>query len=296
MTDKSLSQDTRYCRDTYIYALVDSRDNSTFYVGKTIREPIRRLKQHISHAKTGNEPNKAKQNRINKLVALGLDPKLKILEVVPAGGNWADRERFWIAFGYKQGWPLLNISSGGDEPTQACYEAAWEAKSIDIPDYIIKQFGKRSDSELARLIGCDPKTIGYQRRKRNIPRWQKLGDKPNSYDIASWPQWALDLMGYMRDVDIAKYFDLDKQIVRAMRIKLGRPHHRFLFPQRDIDAIRFLAGRYTDKEIAKQFKTNKETVKDIRERYGIQSFDPRRVKQREKLKVNQLDLDLGNAS
>jgi hypothetical protein len=41
-------------------------------------------------------------------------PTMVVLE--DAAGKWRERERWWIAFGRRLGWPLTNATEGGDGP------------------------------------------------------------------------------------------------------------------------------------------------------------------------------------
>lgn len=92
----------------YIYALIDPRDDKIRYIGKSI-SPERRYEQHL-HEK---EINEGKIGWINGLQMRGMQPEMKILEVAHEK-NWEKRERWWIKRGREFGWPLLNISPGGE--------------------------------------------------------------------------------------------------------------------------------------------------------------------------------------
>jgi len=92
----------------YIYALICPIIGQIRYIGKSIR-PKERLQNHM------NEKSKChRSNWLKKLKADGLIPKIVILEEMPDGSDWQSREKFWIAHGKSQGWPLTNNTSGGD--------------------------------------------------------------------------------------------------------------------------------------------------------------------------------------
>lgn len=93
---------------TSIYALADPRTDEVCYVGKA-NNPRQRLIDHLADTKT----NKGKVVWLAELQASGLEPKLRILEEVSRSG-WKDAERWWIAHGLAQGWPLLNMTPGGE--------------------------------------------------------------------------------------------------------------------------------------------------------------------------------------
>ena len=89
-----------------IYALVDPRDNTVRYVGKT-SDPSARLAQHIE-----NTAGKGHKNVwVRDLKASGLRPTMEILERVPVA-EWEAAERRWIAF-YSTRGSVLNVEIGG---------------------------------------------------------------------------------------------------------------------------------------------------------------------------------------
>lgn len=97
-------------RTTYIYALVDPRDQTCQYIGKTIQQPPRnRLRQHLLTPETEGLAQWA-----NELEDAGLKPEFKILESVPSEADWRASEIYWIRYGLAQGWCLRNRASGGD--------------------------------------------------------------------------------------------------------------------------------------------------------------------------------------
>lgn len=86
-----------------IYVLIDS-DGARRYIGKA-NDPARRLQEH--------------RRRGGRMWAVSFD----VLETCDEAA-WKNRERFWIAYGREQGWPLDNISDGGNgHVPRVCYEA-----------------------------------------------------------------------------------------------------------------------------------------------------------------------------
>lgn len=96
-------------RPTIIYALLDPRDASVRYIGKTVSEPLRRWASHLCQLS-----RTYKWFWICALKIEGLKPAWQTLEVIPAGEDWEARERAWIARGRAEGWPLTNLTDGGD--------------------------------------------------------------------------------------------------------------------------------------------------------------------------------------
>lgn len=91
-------------RDVYIYALIDPRDNSVNYVGRTVNMESR-FKSHISPSEFGL---KSTRMWIGSLAQDGLKPIMKTLEVVRSGKNWAIYENKWISYYRDTGSPLKN--------------------------------------------------------------------------------------------------------------------------------------------------------------------------------------------
>lgn len=93
---------------TYIYILKDPRDPAVKYVGKTIHR--------ISRAKSHRSPNGESHcaRWLKRLRSHGLQAIFEVIEAVPCGGDWASRERFWIADYKLRGAELCNMSAGGE--------------------------------------------------------------------------------------------------------------------------------------------------------------------------------------
>lgn len=92
----------------WIYVLLDPRDGSNKYVGMT-KNPNRRLREHISDSK---RENTKKGNWIRKLISLGLEPKLQILEETNVS-NCERLESYHIKQLIMNGNNLLNYDDNG---------------------------------------------------------------------------------------------------------------------------------------------------------------------------------------
>ncbi len=87
-------------RPCYIYALVDPRDGSVFYVGQSVNPQTR----FYGHASTGT---RSKRDRIASIRETGQKPKLLILEETIVAERF-DRESSWISHYSRMGAPLTN--------------------------------------------------------------------------------------------------------------------------------------------------------------------------------------------
>lgn len=97
----------------YIYGLKDPRTGLIRYVGKSERPEQR----YLNHKANYDKVNLHKYYWIKQLRDAGLDPQMLILETC-LKADWEARERFWIAYGLSQGWPLTNIYLGGMDETR----------------------------------------------------------------------------------------------------------------------------------------------------------------------------------
>lgn len=97
-----------------IYALCEPIDKWTTgpvrYVGKTVQFPWHRVRAHITTAR--NRPRLPVHWWLRKHAD---EPyHIRHLERVPVGGDWATRERYWIAKFRADGCNLLNMTDGGE--------------------------------------------------------------------------------------------------------------------------------------------------------------------------------------
>jgi hypothetical protein len=94
-----------------IYALIDPRDGTAFYVGATSRRLSARLSGHMTeacHLQTRN----ARCEVIRAIAAAGARPEIDALEIVQPG-DWVEAEQFWIANLRAMGVVLTNRAMGG---------------------------------------------------------------------------------------------------------------------------------------------------------------------------------------
>lgn len=97
---------------TAIYALCEP-DFTPRYVGKTIRYLHERHKAHIAAAKRPN-PRLPVHRWMRKRMAAHDWLVIRLLEYVPAGEDWAAREKYWIHKYREEGRSLLNLTDGGE--------------------------------------------------------------------------------------------------------------------------------------------------------------------------------------
>ena len=109
--------------NVYIYTLEHPTTGEVRYVGQTVN-PTLRYKQHLR-----GEPFRKRKAWMDSLAALGLKPKMEILEEVEEE-NILDAEWFWIEYLQFLGCRLLNFNAktvaGSRVRTKARIERARE--------------------------------------------------------------------------------------------------------------------------------------------------------------------------
>jgi hypothetical protein len=101
-------------RSTFIYALVDPRNQTMRYIGKSVR-PKTRFSEHLSQSSL--KVDTYKNHWIKSLLRLGLKPELEIIDEVDYRDDWSIEEKRWIARirNLAPGYPnLTNVSDGGE--------------------------------------------------------------------------------------------------------------------------------------------------------------------------------------
>lgn len=96
-----------------IYALVDPRDGSVRYIGKS-SSGLYRARAHSSVCVLSKDRNTRKRVWIESLQAEGLSYQSHVLEEVPSQQELDAREVFWIAEAKRLGADLFNMTEGGE--------------------------------------------------------------------------------------------------------------------------------------------------------------------------------------
>lgn len=130
-----------------IYGLVCPRSGEIRYIGKTKNGLERRLKGHLSGARTLRYDHHAAR-WIRTLLREGLAPEIVLLE--ESDGDWVQAEIWWIAKGRELGWPLTNSTIGGDGAPDPTPELLIRKRKVmqkvwQRPDFIQKMREARSD-------------------------------------------------------------------------------------------------------------------------------------------------------
>lgn len=166
---------------SYIYALIDPRNEEVRYIGQSIT-PYERYTRHIWNAHNINN-NYHVSNFILLLHDGGLKPKLKILEECIADKS-DEREQYWISYHKLAGCRLTNMTEGGqihrhnDEIKKKLSEVGSEpVEQYDMEGNYIREF--KSAKEAGEILGISNEKIsaaisgsrkssgGYQWKKKH---------------------------------------------------------------------------------------------------------------------------------
>jgi len=110
-----------------IYGLIDPRTGIIRYIGKA-NDSLLRLKSHLRDSKTRNTPV---YFWIRKLNSIGLHPEIKVLSVV-GKEDWKSEEIKIIKEYKNNGFKLLNVATGGDEPFCSKEQRAINGKNVSF--------------------------------------------------------------------------------------------------------------------------------------------------------------------
>jgi hypothetical protein len=141
--------------NSYVYTLVDPRNNLPFYVGKGSGE---RCNAHVVEAKYYVKRKSLKLNKIRKLMSLGMEPIVVKVEENVSDKQALDLECLLIAEMRDLGFALTNMTDGGDGAQG--YKHTEEYKQM-----MREKFKGRIITEEHRQKMCKPKS---EQGRKNI--------------------------------------------------------------------------------------------------------------------------------
>ena len=142
-----------YDQPLYIYGLIDPRTEEIRYIGVT-NNLTRRIREH-----KGDISHTHKSYWIQELQREGLIPIIVTLEMTSSHKDWEEVERRWIAYGREQGWPLTNLTDGGEGMHGYTHPPAVRAKLSNYP---------RTKEWKARMSKAATGKIKSKEHRRNL--------------------------------------------------------------------------------------------------------------------------------
>jgi hypothetical protein len=149
--------------------------------------------------------------------------------------------------------------------------------------------GKATDQDIAKKIGCAPKTVEKRRKKLRIESYRKSGHKSRMPQRIDWPEWDMKL-GKSPDGKLAEIIGCSVCTVEKRRKKLRVPafmeHPHIEWPDWDGEL-----GKTQDWQAAKLIGCSLVAVEQRRKRIGVKSFT-----KNDRVDWNAWDYALGKAS
>ena len=152
-------------QEKIIYGLVDPNLNKIRYVGRSSsglwRPNAHRYPSRLSRGQTHCD------RWIRKLLAGGQDYSVMVLETSVVDLN--AREKYWIAYGKAQGWPLTNITEGGGGTVGYRHSTGTRkkiAKALSGKRFTAEHRRKISETLLSKEIKPTPEHMRKMHRAR----------------------------------------------------------------------------------------------------------------------------------
>lgn len=152
-----------------IYGLVDPRTKLVRYVGKS-SSGLTRPRSHLCPSNLAHRTYSARW--IKSLLALGLRYEIVVLET-PHKEILSDTERWWIAYGRASGWPLTNLTDGG--------EGAFGTHPVFTPHHraSLSVAARRRDPATRR----GPKTVTAKVKASRVEVWARDGQRQRRSEL-----------------------------------------------------------------------------------------------------------------
>jgi hypothetical protein len=192
-----------------VYGLVDPRDGSIRYVGRTGLPPETRLAGHLSSLGSQNTGgSKKKRAWLRELIEAGLKPGIRVLEDFAGELEAVDAEGRWIAKGLAEGWPLTNgHKSGRGTISKETRNAIREKQDAEK---------KRAQQRFDRWERRQPKTykiVFNPIDRRRLERFAKLKKLSEDDALQAWIDAADN--AFQRVLDEAEAERAAKRAARA---------------------------------------------------------------------------------
>jgi len=160
----------------WVYGLCDELGGEIWYIGKSVN-PLERWGDHI------RDPKDSPRERILRLLKQGQQPVMVILEVSDEQ-HWEEAEKWWIAWGRKEGWSLVNIWDGGQGADPGNTSLLWKQEG-----YREHQRQARDENYIQRVRESNKRTYQIEEVRNRAAvrgRTSEGRERRRQRQIANW--------------------------------------------------------------------------------------------------------------
>lgn len=180
------------CKKTYIYALLDPRDNLVWYIGKTISPKNRELAHRKSLKKKATKNMKI---WLQDLSDNNLEFIFKVFDEASTEEEWQAKERFHIKYFKTLNPNLVNFQEGG---------YGRKMQKPCIPIYVKQVF---SENPVVKKFESLEDAADYLKLKEEDIRSKLFHGSPIkgylfTYDENNFPKWPMNML------DLQVYFNI----------------------------------------------------------------------------------------
>jgi hypothetical protein len=200
----------------YIYGLVDPRNDNVFYIGFA-NDLNKRFHEHLNTNGKKREKNTYKDNVINKIIALGLKPRIKILDECEYEYNNKLKiceherlERYYIQKYKNKGVKLTNLTIGGDG---GCTYLKPVYQYSEVGNFL-KKYNSVNEIANKYKIGSDliSKVIDQREKKSYCATYLfSSEEKANSFIFKKTKKDNIPVVQYLSNGDFVKEYKSQKE-------------------------------------------------------------------------------------
>lgn len=199
----------------YIYVLIDPRNLTNRYIGKTDKLKTR----YRTHCRKQHE-NNYRAHWLSELRAFGLKPIMEVVETCDES-IWERREQWWIAYGRFLEWPLTNLAAGGGgtSGTKLTEEHKRKIgeKSKGNTNMLGKIFTPEHCQNLSKATKGIPKTAEHNRKNSEAQRGELNHRSVLTNTKVKDVRWFMALG--VNNADLGRMYGVSRALMKEIKHK-----------------------------------------------------------------------------